>query len=121
MMQVAQQLGEISVEIDNEIAQRPTKRNRARLTVIKQIRTDNPELRVINKPWKRFILCVLYEMRVHPNSEFSRKMRDLRYEDRTFAEKMGAMSPDTVLRDSRELEIMGLFEKPDEHPDIEEG
>lgn len=37
---------------------------------------------------------------------------DKLYDDPTFFERYNFASPDTILRDSRELEIMGYFEKP---------
>lgn len=110
------------IEIDSEIARSDTKRDKQRLTVIKQIRLDNPELLIINTPWKRFLLCVRYEMRMHPDTEFSKAMRNLLYDDRHFAEKMGAASPYTILRDNGELERLGFFQKPEKVPyDPEEG
>lgn len=102
------------VDILPEIARADTKRDKKRLDVIMKIRLDNPELRVLNAPWKKALLCLLVEARLHPDTPFAKAIRDLRWEDRSFAEKIGMMSPDTILRDSRELEALGFFEKGDE-------
>lgn len=94
-----------------ELAIAQTTRNKERLDIIMQIRIDNPELRVLDAPWKKALLCMLFEARRNPSSSFAKAVRDLRYSERDFAEKTEMVSPDTILRDSRELEILGFFEK----------
>lgn len=95
----------------SELRTADTTRDRHRLDMIMQIRIDNPELRVLNAPWKKALLFLLFEARRSPDSQFARMVRELRWQERSFAEQMGMLSPDTILRDSRELEILGFFEK----------
>lgn len=86
-----------------------SKRDKERLEELMKIRLSHPDLRVIDTPQKRAKLYLLY-MADHcvPLKGW---LVDKLYDDPAFFERYNFASPDTILRDCRELEILGYFEK----------
>lgn len=97
---------------DSALANSPGKRDGYRLQQIKDIRIANQHLRVIDTPQKRAELYIRYL------AECCMPLKgwlvDKLYDDPLFFQRYDLPSPDTILRDSRELEIMGYFEKPEQ-------
>lgn len=86
-----------------------------RLQTILQIRNSiKPELVVLDSPDKRAELVIRYYMR--ENETFGAMMRQILYDQPDFFRKANLTSPDTILRDSRELEQKGYFQKAEDVP-----
>jgi len=86
-------------------------RNPFRLQAIMQIRNSvKPDLTVIDDEGKRSELVIRYWMR--ENAIFKEAMQEILYNDPDFFRKNHLTSPDTILRDSRQLESHGYFQKP---------
>ena len=85
-------------------------RDAYRLQTIKDIRIANPHLRIIDTPQKRAELYLRYL--AESCTPLKGWLLDKLYDDPQFFSRYEMPSPDTILRDSRELEIMGYFEKP---------
>lgn len=87
-----------------------TKRDSERMDVIAQIRLNKPHLRILDTPAKRFELVMWIEAeKCQPLKGWLTAMT---YNDPLFFQHYEFESDDTILRDSRELESLGFFEKP---------
>lgn len=82
-----------------------------------QIRNSiKPDLTVIDKESKRIELVIRYWMR--ESNQFRDLFADAIYSDPDFFRKLSLSSPDTILRDNRELEKAGYFQKADDLPKV---
>lgn len=92
-------------------------RDAYRLQAIMQIRNSvKPDLTVIDDESKRIELVIRYWCR--ENAQFRDLFAEAIYADPDFFRKLNLSSPDTILRDNRELEKAGYFQKPEDLPRI---
>jgi hypothetical protein len=94
-----------------ELAKVKTDRDILRLDDLMMLRVDNPHLHKIGKDesWKRIELCFRYWALKSPG--FRQFLRNLLETDPMFFKKANFAPTDTILRDSRELEALGFFER----------
>lgn len=94
-------------------------RDAFRLQAILQIRNSvKPDLTVIDSEDKRIELVIRYWMR--ENNAFRDLFADAIYANPDFFRTLNLSSPDTILRDNRELEKAGYFQKPADLPKVEQ-
>ena len=93
-------------------------RDAYRLQTIVQIRNSiKPDLTVIDDESKRAELVFRFWMR---ENDFLREMfAEALYKDPDLFRKLNLTSPDTIMKDNRELERHGYYQKPKDLPKVE--
>lgn len=83
-----------------------------RLQLIHEVRLENSDLGIIDKEWKRQKLLWLTWAKINP--EFGQWLKNELYQNPNLFQDLDLPSPDTILKDNRELERHGFWSKPPE-------
>ena len=87
-------------------------RDYRRLCIEYAVRLDHPDLLVIDSEAKRNKFLFLTWTRLNPDSLFTKWLREAMYANPKMFDKLDLPSPDTILKDNREIERYGFFSKP---------